>query len=120
MKSTEYWAPSSEPAVHTDRFEELRAAYYARLRSDLARLTALRVRFDETQGGDSLFHEEIRRVAHGMSGAAAMFEATQVAIASSRLEEAVRSSRRPQDTQAYAAVSAALDSLMHLLKQFGA
>ena len=120
MKSTEYWAPSSEPAAHTDRFEELRAAYYARLRSDLVRLTALRLRFDEVQGGDSVFHEEIRRVAHGMAGAAAMFEATQVAIVAGRLEEAVRSGRRPQDTHAYAAVSAALDALMHLLKRFAA
>ena len=119
MRSTDAGVAVTGDQPRPDRFDELRCAYHARLHSDLMRLTALRVRLDEPLDGATPY-EDIRRVAHGMAGAAAMFEAAAVAGAAGRLEEAALNSRISGTVPTDAMIRAALDGLINVLHELGA
>ena len=93
MKSTEYRPTLRMSADFEARFEKLRANYYARLAGDRSRLMKLRVDFDHSAGPEALY-DQIQRVAHGMAGAAAVFEAGQVARLARTLERAARDAQR--------------------------
>lgn len=125
MKSTESWTPgNADPGgtrrrgmhpQHSDRFDELQSAYLARLHSDLCRLMALRLQLHRPTAGESTV-EDLRRVAHSMAGAAAMFEATLVAGAAAKIEETAVASRIAQTHAKDAALRAALDALIGMLE----
>jgi HPt (histidine-containing phosphotransfer) domain-containing protein len=115
MKSTDHPRPPLRSDTLQDRFEALRAAYYVRLTSDRSRLMALRMSMERAPPLDSSLYEEVQRVAHGMAGAAAVFEATQVAFVARRLEEIALAASRAPGSEADAAVLGALDALVDLL-----
>jgi HPt (histidine-containing phosphotransfer) domain-containing protein len=121
MTSTNYWPRlTTPPAGEDDRFEELRIAYYARLKSDRAQVVSLRTQLAE--GSDpKATYEAIRVCAHGMAGAAAIFEATDVMKAARKLEHAaVEATTSPDPVQSAEnsgnpALRPLLDSLIELL-----
>jgi hypothetical protein len=116
MKSTNCWPRLSEPAGPDDPFEELRASYYARLRSDRVRLLGLRAELSGTGAEPKYLYEAIRVVAHGMAGAAGIFEATDVLNAASAIENAARVSLQSRANRVDPAVRAGLDALIDLLQ----
>lgn len=115
MRSTNDWPRSAQSgAARDDRFEELRLAYYARLRSDRARVRALRTELDSTQETVPTY-EAIRLCAHGMAGAAAIFEAKDIMQAARKLEHAAGHAAQTQASGAKSGVRPSLDALMELL-----
>jgi HPt (histidine-containing phosphotransfer) domain-containing protein len=127
MRSTNNWPSlTPAPAGSDDRFEELRIAYYARLKSDRAQVVALRTQLAKDPESKATY-EAIRVCAHGMAGAAAIFEATDIMGAARKLEHAA--AQPPHDPDATTpgpptkspgdsgnpAVSPLLDSLIELL-----
>jgi len=124
MRSTSNWPHLSPgPAGTDDRFEELRIAYYARLKSDRAQVMTLRTQL--AKGPESkATYEAIRVCAHGMAGAAAIFEATDIMKAARKLEHVASDAALatiPSDTaqsqgdSGNPAVRPLLDSLIELL-----
>src|ERR1700722_10484696 len=69
-----------------DRFEELRVAYHARLKSDRAKVVTLRTQLAKDPESKATY-EAIRVCAHGMAGAAAIFEATDIMKAARQQEK---------------------------------
>ncbi len=121
MRSTSHWPRlTPAPAGADDRFEELRIAYYARLKSDRAQVLSLRTLLVESSDAKAAY-EAIRACAHGMAGAAAIFEANDVMTAARQLEHAASAAKTSLDSAAPAgdsgnpAVSPLLDSLIELL-----
>ena len=118
MRSTNDWPRvTSTPAGTDDRFEELRIAYYARLKSDRAQVVALRTQLAKDPESKATY-EAIRVCAHGMAGAAAIFEATDIMKAARNLEHAASEAVRPHDAASDSgnpAVRPPLDSLIQLL-----
>ena len=118
MRSTSNWPHLSPgPAGTDDRFEELRIAYYARLKSDRAQVMTLRTQL--AKGPESkATYEAIRVCAHGMAGAAAIFEATDIMKAARQLEHAASEAVHPKEAATDSgnpAVRPPLDSLIELL-----
>jgi HPt (histidine-containing phosphotransfer) domain-containing protein len=121
MRSTNDWPRLTPPPDGADdRFEELRIAYYARLKSDRAKVATLRGQFAD--GSDlKATYEAIRVCAHGMAGAAAIFEAADIMMAARKLEQAaVDATTSPDRAQSAEhsgnpALSPLLDSLIELL-----
>jgi HPt (histidine-containing phosphotransfer) domain-containing protein len=127
MRSTNDWPRlTPTPAGSDDRFEELRIAYYARLKSDRAQVVALRTQLAKDPGSKATY-EAIRVCAHGMAGAAAIFEATDIMGAARKLEHAAADAPRAPDAatpidptksledSGNPAVRPLLDSLIELL-----
>jgi hypothetical protein len=88
MKSTNYWPRLTLAVESDDRFEELRVAYYARLRNDRGQVKSLRLQL-ASAGDPAPVYEAIRASAHSMAGAAAVFEATDIMNAARALEHTV-------------------------------
>jgi len=103
------------PEGRTDPFGDLRAAYSTRLRSDLAQLIRLRARLAGTGAGTAskTARESIRRVAHGMAGAAAIFKAGDIMRAAILLEQTVRATTPDADGHA---LRLALDTMIDGLR----
>ena len=124
MRSTNHWPRlTPAPAGTDDRFEELRIAYYARLKSDRAQVMALRTQLGKAPDSKATY-DAIRVCAHGMAGAAAIFEATDIMKAARALEhvatEAALAMASSDTAQSQAnsgnpAVGPPLDSLIELL-----
>jgi HPt (histidine-containing phosphotransfer) domain-containing protein len=110
--------PPDIPAGLKDRFENLRIAYYARLAGDRTELLKLRIDFDRTEFSARRIYDDIRHVAHGMAGAATLFEAAQISGIARELEETALEAARAPSTMANAAVRTQVDSLMELLRTF--
>ena len=118
MRSTNDWPRlTPTPAGTDDRFEELRIAYYARLKSDRAQVIALRTQLAKDPESKATY-EAIRVCAHGMAGAAAIFEATDIMKAARQLEHAASEAANAKDAAGDSgnpAVRPLLDSLIELL-----
>jgi HPt (histidine-containing phosphotransfer) domain-containing protein len=113
MRSTNYWPRlTPAPAGTEDRFEELRIAYYARLKNDRAQVVALRTQLAKGPEAKATY-EAIRVCAHGMAGAAAIFEAADIMKAARKLEQAA--SEAALEDSGNPAVRPLLDSLIELL-----
>jgi HPt (histidine-containing phosphotransfer) domain-containing protein len=112
MKSTNAWPSLNVPEGADDRFGELRAAYFTRLRGDLEQLKALRAKLAGARPISKTSHDTVRRIAHGMAGAAAIFKADNVMRAAVALEQAVRAARPDADD---GAVQLALDTMIDSL-----
>lgn len=112
MKSPDSWTPGG---LNSDRYDDLRSAYLARLHNDLARLIKLRAQLQH-EPTDASVSADLRRVAHGMAGAAAMFEAARVADAAAILEQAAVNSQIAQSRHQDDAQRTALDALIGVLE----
>ena len=116
MKSIDRWpASASAGAEPVDPFERLRAAYFARLHADGLQLIALRERLGDDADGLRSTHECVRRVAHRMGGAAAVFEAPAILCAATALEEAAIVSLTTARRSAPEGVRRSIDSLLAVL-----
>ncbi len=116
MKSTGRWPRLSVPAGPNDPFTDLRASYYARLRSDCAQLQRLHMQMSRPERGPAAQYDSIRVTAHGMAGAAAVFGVTDVMNAAMTLERAALAAATSQAHTADQAVRAALGALADLLQ----
>jgi hypothetical protein len=116
MKSTSSWPHLGEPAGPDDPFADLRASYYARLRNDITRLRALHTQLSSSEMDPKGLHESIYLVAHGMAGAAAIFQVTEVLNAAIALEQATLAAIKAHPGTDDASVCAALDALTDLLQ----
>jgi HPt (histidine-containing phosphotransfer) domain-containing protein len=118
MRSTNDWPRlTPTPAGTDDRFEELRIAYYARLKSDRTQVVALRAQLAQDPESKATY-AAIRVCAHGMAGAAAIFEATDIMKAARKLEHAASEAANAKDAAGDSgnpAVRPPLDSLIELL-----
>lgn len=119
MKSTHGWPRLSVPAGPDDPFDDLRASYYTRLRSDCARLTRLHVQMFRPEMDPAARYDSIRAIAHGMAGAAAVFGVTEVMNAAVTLERAALAATKSRAVPADPTVHAALDALTDLLQSIG-
>jgi diguanylate cyclase (GGDEF)-like protein len=114
VKPTGAWPSLKAPKGADDQFGDLRAAYFTRLRSDLAQLATLRAKLAGAgTGSKTSAYAAIRRIAHGMAGAAAIFKAADVMRAAVLLEHAVRAARPDTDGDA---VRLALDTMIDSLR----
>jgi EAL domain-containing protein (putative c-di-GMP-specific phosphodiesterase class I)/FixJ family two-component response regulator/HPt (histidine-containing phosphotransfer) domain-containing protein len=111
VKTTHAWPSLKAPEGANDSFADLRAAYFTRLRSDLAQLATLRAKLAGAGTGSKTAYASIRRIAHGMAGAAAIFKAGDVMRAAMILEQAVRVAATDGD-----AVRLALDTMIESLR----
>jgi diguanylate cyclase (GGDEF)-like protein len=114
-EATDAWPSLMVPESRNDPFGDLRAAYSTRLRSDLAQLIRLRAKLAGTGAGagPKTARESIRRVAHGMAGAAAIFKAGDIMRAAILLEQAVRATTPDADGHA---LRLALDTMIGTLR----
>ena len=119
MKSTDGWPRFNLAAGPDDPFDDLRAAYYTRLRSDCAGLTTLHVQMSQPEIDPAAQYDSIRVTAHGMAGAAAVFGLTEVMNAAMTLERAALAATKSQAEAADPTVSAALGALTDLLPSIG-
>jgi HPt (histidine-containing phosphotransfer) domain-containing protein len=103
------------PASLGHRFEELRTAYLVRLADDRARLEMLLTRFCRPHAEAAGLYNDIQRIAHGMAGAAAIFNAPHVGSAARRLEEAAAAAAKSPDSRTETVVRTALGVLLDLL-----
>ena len=111
VKTPNAWPSLQAPDGANDSFADLRTAYFTRLRSDLAQLAMLRAKLAGAGTGSKTAYATIRRIAHGMAGAAAIFKASDVMRAAMILEQAVRVAATDGD-----AVRLALDTMIESLR----
>jgi HPt (histidine-containing phosphotransfer) domain-containing protein len=116
MKSTDYWPrPAREADTSDSHFEQLRGAFYTRLRNDRARLATLSAELARTDEDVAPVLEELRVLAHRMCGAAAIFEAPDIGDAANTLEQTLLTAIDEHADGTDPAVSAALEALVNLL-----
>jgi HPt (histidine-containing phosphotransfer) domain-containing protein len=117
MTSTSRRLRTADADAPGREFEKLRSAFHLRLdreRTNLGNLAAALARAD---GGSALAFENLQFSAHRLHGAAAVFEAFEVADAASALEEASASASIANSDKSDLAVSTALRRLMDLLSR---
>jgi HPt (histidine-containing phosphotransfer) domain-containing protein len=116
VKSTDYWPrPAQAPATAQNHFEQLRRAFYTRLRWDRARLASLSNELQHAEGDSALILDELRVVAHRICGAAAVFEAPEIGTAAYTLEQALLTAIQTHADRTDPNVSGPLDALLELL-----
>jgi len=115
FQSRESQSSSRLPPRVRDRFEELRAAYFARVAGDRAQLMQLRMRFERAGPMPPGIYDDVQRVAHGMAGTAGVFEEFDVSRIARRLETAALTASHSPGVDTDAAVCRALDALVDLL-----
>jgi HPt (histidine-containing phosphotransfer) domain-containing protein len=116
MKSINYWPrPASTADTSENHFEQLRGAFYTRLRSDRARLATLSAELACTDANVTPVLEELRVLSHRICGAAAIFEAPEIGAAASTLEQALLTAISEHADGSEPAVWAALEALVNLL-----
>lgn len=101
--------------VSDDTFSQLRAAFYARLRKDRARLVELGTRLSGSDPEPAQTFEEVRAFAHRLLGAAAIFGATELREAAQTLEVAAHAAQKSQASHKDTRVWSALAHLADLL-----
>src|ERR1700730_11903165 len=113
MKATKVWQGASPaPIPSEDPFEELRDRFFARLRSDRIRLTALAGVLSRAEGDPARTFEDIQLFAHRLRGGAAIFETPEVGIAANTLEQAAASASVVHADSCDASVWRALENLL--------
>jgi diguanylate cyclase (GGDEF)-like protein len=113
VKPTNAWPSLKASEGANDSFADLRTAYFKRLRSDLAQLATLRAKLAGAGTGSKTAHAAIRRIAHGMAGAAAIFKAGDVMRAAILLEQTLRAAAPDAGGDA---VRLALDTMIASLR----
>jgi HPt (histidine-containing phosphotransfer) domain-containing protein len=103
------------PVAMDDEFERIRVAFYARLRCDRMRLTTLASSLSRAQGHPAGVFEALQGLAHRIRGAAAIFEATQIASAAYALERAATTACDKRSDHSDEPVWLALAALIGLL-----
>jgi hypothetical protein len=113
MKPTEHQQPAAlTPVAPSDDFEQIRDAFYARLRSDRVCLMDLGAVLARAEGDASGVFEDIRAFAHRMHGAAAIFEDAGVSIDACALEQAANLAAIAHVDNSDAHVWSALETLV--------
>jgi HPt (histidine-containing phosphotransfer) domain-containing protein len=116
MKSIDHGSRAvPTPSAPDDRFEELRDAFYVRLRADRVRLTTLAAALARAEGDPACIFDNIRLFAHRVRGAAAIFEASEIGTAAHGLEQAAGSASMVHADNSDASVWTALEILVDLL-----
>lgn len=116
METPKGWQGASQaPIASDDPFEELRDAFFARLRSDRVRLTTFAAALAHTEGDPACTFEDIQQFAHRLRGGAAIFETPEVGIAANALEEAAASASVAHAGRSDASVWSALENLLDRL-----
>lgn len=116
MISTEHWfrtRPTS--TVADDPFEELRAAFHARLRGDAVALTVFAAALACADANPAPIFEDIRLFAHRVRGAAALFDAPDLGVLAEALEQAAISAKNARAENSDASVWTALEALAERL-----
>ena len=112
MISTEQWPGiSSTQTVPDDPFKELRAAFNVRLGSDAVRLAVLAATLARADADPAVIFEDIRLFAHRVRGAAALFEAPDIASVADALEQAAISAANAHAENSDASIWSALEAL---------
>jgi HPt (histidine-containing phosphotransfer) domain-containing protein len=106
---------ASAPVASDDEFEKLRDAFYERLRNDRVRLTTLAASLARAESEPGCIFETLQFMAHRIRGAAAIFEAAEIGIASKALEQAAVTASLRRAANGDAAVWSALEALVDLL-----
>jgi HPt (histidine-containing phosphotransfer) domain-containing protein len=121
MGSTVYWPRPSAPMQPGDEFEALRAAFCERLYSDRVELLQLSEQLARPDSDPPAIYYRVHTVAHRVCGAAAMFEAAEIAAAAIALEQAALAATKPdaERAEAGAQVRSALQDLIELLPTSG-
>jgi hypothetical protein len=115
MESINYWPRPSAPIEPEDQFEPLRAAFYRRLYSDRVELAELSAQLARTDVDPMPVYYRLHVLGHRVCGAAALFEAAEMAQAAIALEQAALAAAKPNAGQAGAAVRSAVEALMDFL-----
>ena len=116
MKASKDWQDvSPAPIASEDPFEKLRERFFARLRSDRVRLTALADVLARAQGDPAHTFGDMQLLAHRLRGGAAIFETPEVGIAANALEQAAASASVAHADSSDASVWRALENLLDRL-----
>jgi hypothetical protein len=113
MQTLNGWrAASQAPITSEDPFEDLRDAFFERLRTDRVRLTTFAAALAHTEGDPACTFEDIQLFAHRLRGGAAIFESPEVGIAADALEQAAASASVAHADRSDASVWTALENLL--------
>ncbi len=116
MISTEQSPRSSSTQTEPDDpFEELRAAFHLRLRSDAVRLAVLAAALARADAEPAIIFEDIRLFAHRVRGAAALFGAPDIGSVADALEQAAFSAAAAHAENSDASIWTALEALAQRL-----
>jgi len=116
MISTEQSPRSSSTQTEPeDPFEELRAAFHLRLRSDAVRLAVLAAALARADAEPAIIFEDIRLFAHRVHGAAAIFGAPDIGSVADALEQAAFSAAAAHAENSDASIWTALEALAQRL-----
>lgn len=116
MSATKHWQGTSPaPIPSQEPFDELRDLFFARLRSDRMRLTALAAALSRAEGDPAHTFEDIQLFAHRLRGGAAIFETPEVGIDANALEQAAASASVAHADNSDASVWRALENLLDRL-----
>jgi hypothetical protein len=113
--SKDWQSVSPAPIASQDPFEQLRELFFARLRSDRVRLTALAEVLARAQGDPAQTFEDMQLFAHRLRGGAAIFETPEVGFAANALEQAAASASVAHADSSDASVWRALENLLERL-----
>jgi hypothetical protein len=114
--SISYWPPKEGTPWLDQEFEDLRAAYLKRMRSDRDTLMVLRALLRDEATNANVSREALRLTAHRMAGAAAIFESRELLINSAlTLEHAAHACMNARSFDQEAKLLAALDALLSVL-----
>jgi HPt (histidine-containing phosphotransfer) domain-containing protein len=102
-----------------DSLEELRLAFYARLRSEHVHFATLSAVLARAGKDPSWIFEDLQFRAHKMRGGAAIFEIPEVAATACSLEEAAKRASLAQANNTDPGVESALGALVQLLGSLG-
>jgi HPt (histidine-containing phosphotransfer) domain-containing protein len=116
MKSIDHHGKiASTPAAIDDEFDRIRATFYARLRCDRMRLTTLATSLSRVEGHPAGVFKALQGLAHRIRGAAAVFEASELAGAAYALEQAATAACDKRSDHTDGPVWSALEELVELL-----
>src|ERR1700722_8109229 len=116
MKSIDHHGKiASTPARMDDEFDRIRVTFYARLRCDRMRLTTLATSLSRVEGHPAGVFKALQGLAHRIRGAAAIFEASELAGAAYALEQAATAACDKRSDHSDGPVWSALEELVELL-----
>jgi hypothetical protein len=116
MKAIKVWQGASPAPIPSEGpFDEFRDRFFARLRSDRMRLSALAAALSRAEGDPAHIFEDIQLFAHRLRGGAAIFETPEVGIDANALEQAAASASVAHADSSDASVRRALENLLDRL-----
>ena len=115
MNSTDGPVRRKLTALLDGKFDRLRAAFFARTRSDRERMAEHLEKLTNAQAIAPPLLEDVRLLAHRICGGASIFEAPNILQAAAAVEQAALDSLRQPDVMSIARLRSSIETLLSQL-----